>query len=85
MRVIVYCKNRKEYDELRQQLEDENMEYHATRQTNMEEYASINGYKPKGSTELEEFDPDELEYRYEQEFVETEKFIVEFCYNGKLI
>ena len=84
MRIVVYCKNRTEYDELRKQLEDENMEYHAPRQTNMEEYASINGYMPDGYTE-ENFDPNDLRYEYEQEFVETEKFIVEFCYNGKLI
>ena len=84
MRIVVYCKNRTEYDELRKQLEEENMEYHATRQTNMEEYASICGYMPDGCTE-ENFDPNDLRYEYEQEFVETEKFIVEFCYNGKLI
>jgi hypothetical protein len=85
MRIIVYCKNRTEYDELRKQLEDENIEYHATRQTNMEEYRSINGYMPEGMTEEEFNGPDDLEYRYEQEFTETEKFIVEFRYNGKLI
>ena len=85
MRIIVYCKNRTEYDELRKQLEDERIEYHATRQTNMEEYASVNAYQPDNYTNEDSFDPDNLVYRYEQDFAETEKFIVEFCYNGKLI
>ena len=84
MRIVVYCKNKKEYDELRKQLEDERIEYHATRQMNMEEYTSINGCMPDGYTE-ENFDPNDLEFQYEQEFAETEKFIVEFCYCGKLI
>jgi len=85
MRIVVYCKNRTEYDELRKQLEDERIEYHATRQTNMEEYASIVGHQPDNYTNAEIMGPDDLVYSYEQEFAETEKFIVEFCYNGKLI